>query len=52
MLDKLEMNNGMIVENVVAQMLRAAGHKLYFYSNPDMNDKNLVIGFSPRHFAL
>lgn len=40
MLDKLEMNNGMIVENVVAQMLRAAGHKLYFYSNPDMNDKN------------
>jgi len=39
MLDKLEMNNGMIVENVVAQMLRAAGHKLYFYSNPSMTDK-------------
>ena len=33
MLDKLEWNKGMLVENVVAQMLRAAGHKLYFYSN-------------------
>ena len=33
MLDKLEMNSGMIIENIVAQMLRTAGHKLYFYSN-------------------
>lgn len=33
LLGKLEVNEGMIVENVVAQMLRAAGHKLYFYSN-------------------
>lgn len=32
MLDKLEVNEGMLVENVVAQMLRAAGHKLYFFS--------------------
>lgn len=32
--DKLETNLGMIVENVVAQMLVAGGHKLYFYSNP------------------
>jgi predicted AAA+ superfamily ATPase len=40
MLDKLEMNNGMIVENIVAQMLRTAGHKLYFYSNPSMSDKD------------
>lgn len=31
--DKLEFNQGMIVENVVAQMLAASGHKLYFYSN-------------------
>ncbi len=31
--DKLEFNKGMLVENVVAQMLRAAGHKLYFYKN-------------------
>ena len=31
--DKLEINDGMLVENIVAQMLTAAGHKLYFYSN-------------------
>lgn len=31
--DKLEVNEGMLVENIVAQMLRAAGHKLYFFSN-------------------
>lgn len=31
--DKLEFNQGMIVENIVAQMLAASGHKLYFYSN-------------------
>lgn len=31
--DKLEFNQGMIVENIVAQMLVASGHKLYFYSN-------------------
>lgn len=36
--DKLEVNKGMIVENVVAQMLVAGGHKLYFYSNPSRND--------------
>lgn len=30
--DEIEMNEGMLVENVVAQMLRAAGHKLYFFS--------------------
>ena len=30
--DKLEVNKGMIIENVVAQMLVAAGHNLYFYS--------------------
>ena len=33
LLDKLEVNAGMLLENLVAQMLRAAGHKLYFYSN-------------------
>lgn len=32
MFDKLEVNEGMLVENVVAQMLKASGHKLYFYS--------------------
>lgn len=32
-IDKLETNLGMIMENMVAQMLVASGHKLYFYSN-------------------
>lgn len=36
--DKLEVNKGMIVENIVAQMLTASGHKLYFYSNSSRND--------------
>ena len=36
--DKLEVNKGMIVENIVAQMLAASGHKLYFFSNPSRND--------------
>lgn len=31
--NKLEVNKGMLVENIVAQMLVTAGHKLYFYSN-------------------
>ncbi len=33
--DDIELNEGMLVENVVAQMLTAAGQKLYFYSNRD-----------------
>ena len=37
--DKLEVNKGMIVENIVAQMLAASGHKLYFYSNSSREDK-------------
>lgn len=36
--DNLEVNMGMIVENVVAQMLTVNGHKLYFYSNPSRDD--------------
>jgi hypothetical protein len=36
--DKLEVNKGMIVENIVAQMLVASGHKLYFYSSASRND--------------
>lgn len=32
MTDKLEINGGMIIENIVAQMLRAAGHRLFFFS--------------------
>ncbi len=33
--DKLDINEGMIMENIVAQMLRRSGHKLYFYSRSD-----------------
>lgn len=29
---KLEFNKGMLVENLVAQLLRSSGHELYFYS--------------------
>ena len=36
--DKLEVNEGMLVENIVAQMLVANGHKLYFYSCPTDTD--------------
>ncbi len=33
--DRLDINEGMIVENIVAQMLRSNGHKLFFYSRND-----------------
>lgn len=36
--DKLEVNMGMVMENAVAQMLAAAGHKLYFYANASRDD--------------
>lgn len=36
--DKLEVNKGMLVENITAQMLAAGGHKLYFYSNVSRYD--------------
>lgn len=39
-LGKLEVNEGMMIENVVAQMLTASGHRLYFYSNPDRENKD------------
>ena len=36
---KLEVNEGMIFENAVAQMLSANNHSLYFYSNSSRTDK-------------
>ncbi len=33
--DKIGVNEGMLVENVVAQQLRSAGHKLFFFSKTD-----------------
>jgi len=38
--DKLEVNAGMLMENIVAQMLTANGCKLYFYSNPSRENKD------------
>ncbi len=44
--DKLEYNNGMIIENVVAQMLVANNHKLFFYSNASKeSDDRMEIDF-------
>lgn len=40
MLDKLGINEGMLMENMVAQMLRAGGHKLFFYSRNDRDDSS------------
>lgn len=37
--DKLDINEGMIMENVVAQMLRCNGHRLYFYSRSDSENR-------------
>ena len=37
--DRLDINEGMIMENVVAQMLRQSGHKLYFYSRSDKENR-------------
>ena len=38
--DRLEVNNGMIFENIVAQMLTALNKKLYFYSRADNQDRS------------
>ena len=38
MFDKLEVDEGMLVENIVAQMLKASGNELFFYSNYNKQD--------------
>lgn len=40
LLDKLEVNMGMVMENVVSQMLTSSGHKLFFYANADRDDSD------------
>ena len=47
LLDRLHVNEGMLMENVVAQELRASGHKLFFYSRSDTNNRenNMEIDF-------
>ena len=37
---KLGINEGMIMENIAAQMLRRNGHKLYFYSRNDKENRD------------
>lgn len=44
--EKLEANMGMMVENVVAQMLTASGHNLYFFSkSSDKKEERMEIDF-------
>lgn len=47
LLDKLNVNEGMIAENVVAQELRSHGHKLFFFSRSDSSERtnNIEIDF-------
>jgi len=43
LLDKLNINEGMLIENIVAQSLRSSGHRLFFYSRSDTNNrKNMM----------
>lgn len=43
--DKLDANLGYVYENLVAQMLTAAGNKLFYYTFPDENNHNYEIDF-------
>lgn len=47
MQDKLSINQGMLYENVIAQMLVANGHKLYFYTqyNKEKHRNDIEIDF-------
>ncbi len=47
MFDRVGINEGMFVENIVSQMLVASGHKLFFYSKVDKEDyhNNIEIDF-------
>ena len=54
MLGKLEFNKGMMVENLVAQMLTATGKKLYYYTNLDKENasERMEIDFLIRKSAI
>ena len=51
---KLEFNKGMLVENLVAQLLRSAGHPLFYYtcSSRDKADDRMEIDFLIRKEAV
>lgn len=38
--NKLNINEGMLMENIVAQVLRTNGHRLFFYSKSDNEDRS------------
>ncbi|MCH5230413.1 MAG: AAA family ATPase [Muribaculaceae bacterium] len=40
MLGKLEINSGMLVENLVAQMLKVNGHPLFYFSKSNHEDRD------------
>jgi len=48
--DKLEVNEGMLIENIVSQMLTAAGNKLFFYSKSSEYAEDGVI-YLPLYMA-
>ena len=41
--DKLHINEGMIIENVVAQLLRTRGDNIYYYKKVDKNSKRTIL---------
>ncbi|MCL1882914.1 MAG: AAA family ATPase [Defluviitaleaceae bacterium] len=49
--DKLNVNEGMLMENVVSQMLRVNGHRLFFYSRVDRakRENHMEIDFLITH---
>ena len=51
MFDRVGINEGMFMENIVAQMLVASGHKLFFFSRVDKEDyhNNIEIDFLIRN---
>ncbi|MCQ2393440.1 MAG: AAA family ATPase [Kiritimatiellae bacterium] len=40
LMDALEINKGMLVENIVAQMLKANGYELFFFSSSNQAEKS------------
>ena len=49
--DRLHINEGMIIENAIAQALKANGHNIYFYKKIDKDSKKTIleIDFLIRH---
>lgn len=43
LLDKLHVNEGMLLENIVAQCIRAGGHRPYYYKETDKTSKRTVM---------